>query len=113
MLICAAGDCHGNLSALYEAVRTMERQVERQVDLVLQVGDLGAWRESFTPLIPLPEHVVQPARQKANPGDLGYLLPEPPPVSTIIPDSIPITIEVPLPEPLDMVMDPFKIEPRQ
>jgi hypothetical protein len=43
MLICAAGDCHGQLTALYEGVERLESEVERRVDVVLQVGDLGVW----------------------------------------------------------------------
>jgi hypothetical protein len=43
MLVCAAGDCHGKLSALYDGVQRLECEVGQEVDLVLQVGDLGVW----------------------------------------------------------------------
>ena len=73
------------------------------------VGDLSAWHDSFTPLIPLPEHVVQPARQKNNPNQLGYLLPQPPPLSSIIPSAIPSDIPIPIPSPFDKFIPPISI----
>lgn len=72
-------------------------------------GDAAAWHDSFTPLIPLPENAVQPARQLQNEGEIGYLLPEPPPVASILPDRIPIRIPIPIPEPFDAVIDPITI----
>lgn len=46
MLLCAAGDCHGQLTLLYEGVEELEREIGRRVDLVLQVGDLGVWPDA-------------------------------------------------------------------
>jgi Icc-related predicted phosphoesterase len=43
LLVCAAGDCHGKLTSLYQGVENLEQEIGRQVDLVLQVGDLGVW----------------------------------------------------------------------
>ncbi len=73
-------------------------------------GAMAAWHDSWSPLIPLPEHAVQPARQMASTQDIGYLLPEPPSLASLVPDSIPVPIEIPVPEPFDMVIPPFKTE---
>lgn len=70
-------------------------------------NDALAWHDSFAPLIPLPDHAVQPARQMANAGDIGYLLPAPPSLSSLIPSSIPITLDVPIPSPFDAVVPPI------
>ncbi len=61
MLVCAAGDCHGQLELMYAMIAQMEAQVGRQVDLVLQVGDLGVW--------PDPARVDQATRRHGDAGD--------------------------------------------
>ena len=43
MLVCVAGDTHGELGRLYQIVDVLERQAGRAVDVVLQVGDFGVW----------------------------------------------------------------------
>jgi hypothetical protein len=58
-----------------------------------------AYWDSVPGLIPLPEHAVQPARQRlAGNSDGAYLLPAPPPLASLIPSSIPVPIpNVPTP----------------
>jgi|GEM_PF-1525615 len=60
MLVCAVGDCHGQLDTMYEQVFEMERKFGRQVELVVQVGDFGIWPE--------PENVDK-ATKKRGIGD--------------------------------------------
>ncbi|MFT5289081.1 MAG: hypothetical protein ACI82F_001140 [Planctomycetota bacterium] len=70
-------------------------------------NDLAAWHDSYAPLIPLPPHAVQPARQAANQAEIGYLLPRPPALGALIPNSIPIVINIPIPSPLNAVIPPI------
>lgn len=80
------------------------------------IGGLGgAFIDSQSPLIPLPEHAVQPQRLRdATPAErenLGYLAPAPPPVSELIPDSFDIVIEVPLPGEASAILQATGTEP--
>ena len=43
MRIAVAGDVHGHLGLLYAILGRWSRQAERPIDLILQVGDLGAF----------------------------------------------------------------------
>lgn len=43
MLICAVGDAHGELDAMYAAVEALESEVGRPVACVVHVGDFGVW----------------------------------------------------------------------
>ena len=61
LLICAAGDCHGQLDRMYDTFAHMEATVGRQVDLVLQVGDLGVW--------PDPDRLDRATRERGDIGD--------------------------------------------
>lgn len=45
--IAVAGDVHGHLVLLYRLLRRWEREHQEQVDLVLQVGDMGAFPPPF------------------------------------------------------------------
>ncbi len=74
-------------------------------------GVFAAWHDSLSPLIPLPEHVLQPARQKKEGLDNAYTLPAPPSLDSLIPDSIPITLEVPLPSEATAVLDVVGVDP--
>ena len=71
-----------------------------------------AWHDSFPPLIPLPEHVVQPARQKLSGATTAYLLPEPPSLESLFPDSIPFELDLGLflPSEATLVMDALDVE---
>lgn len=66
MLVAAAGDCHGQLSLLYEGVETLEQEMERPVDLVLQVGDLGVW--------PDPARIDKAAQHRLGAGEFASWL---------------------------------------
>jgi len=61
MLVCGAGDVHGNLDQLYALVERMEEELGRRVDLVVQVGDLGVW--------PDPSRVDRATRAHDGPGE--------------------------------------------
>ncbi len=43
MLLCAVGDVHGKFRQMYRIVEELEEQIGQEVDLVVQVGDLGVW----------------------------------------------------------------------
>lgn len=66
MLVCVAGDTHGELDRLYEIVATFERQVGREVDVVLQVGDFGVW--------PDPRRLDEATRRHGDRGEFRRLL---------------------------------------
>src|SRR5690606_19975172 len=74
-------------------------------------GSMGAGVDSFAPLIPEPEHALQPARQKAGSIANAYLMPRPPPIGEMLPDSIPIEIAVPLPSEADLVLGLIGVSP--
>ncbi len=61
VLVCAVGDSHGHLDDMYRIVEALEREVEREVDLVVQVGDFGAW--------PDPERLDEATRRHGGAGD--------------------------------------------
>ncbi len=61
MLVCAAGDVHGQLDLLYACIEQMEAELGRRVDLVVQVGDLGVW--------PDPRRIDGATLRHGGPGD--------------------------------------------
>ena len=63
MLICAAGDIHGAIDELYEHVLQLEKQLAINFDLVLHVGDFGAW--------PDPEKLDKATAKRDGPGDFA------------------------------------------
>lgn len=77
-------------------------------------GDMEAWHDSVPPLIPMPEHAVQPQRLRdATPEErenLGYLVPSPPDLADLIPNEINIEIDIPLPSNIQLVMDTVGID---
>jgi hypothetical protein len=62
LLVCTAGDTHGNLDLLYELVSRLESALSVTTDLVVQVGDLGVW--------PDPDNIDGPAMAHDGAGDL-------------------------------------------
>lgn len=72
-----------------------------------------AWHDSFSPMIPIPEHIVQPARQKESGVTTAYLLPEPPPLEDLFPDSIPFEIPIKsiLPPEVGFLVDQLGVKP--
>ena len=74
-------------------------------------GVFAAWHDSLSPLIPEPEHVLQPARQRVSGTDNAYVLPSPPPLDSLIPDAIPITLTVPLPSEATAVLGVVGVDP--
>ena len=75
-------------------------------------GWMGAYVASLPPLIPTPKHALQPARQYPT-GDVtnAYMLPSPPSMSDLIPDEVPITIDVPIPGNAGIVASLVGIQP--
>lgn len=65
MLVCVAGDTHGELERLYEIVDVLERQAGRDVDAVLQVGDFGVW--------PDPNRLDEATRRHGDRGEFRKL----------------------------------------
>lgn len=65
MLVCVAGDTHGELDRLYEIVDALERRAERAVDAVLQVGDFGVW--------PDPNRLDEATRRHGDRGEFRRL----------------------------------------
>jgi len=65
MLVCVAGDTHGELGRLYQIVDVLERQAGRAVDVVLQVGDFGVW--------PDPNRLDEATRRHGDSGDFRRL----------------------------------------
>ena len=61
-LICAVGDVHGHIDAMYRIVDELERELERVVDLVLQVGDFGIW--------PDPQRLDEATRRHGGAGKI-------------------------------------------
>jgi hypothetical protein len=47
LTIAVAGDVHGHLTLLYRVLRRFEQEEGEEIDLVLQVGDLGAFPPPF------------------------------------------------------------------
>ena len=66
--MCAVGDAHGHLDDMYEIVAALEQQLERQVDLVVQVGDFGVW--------PNPDKLDEATRRHGGAGDFPRWLAE-------------------------------------
>jgi len=76
-----------------------------------RLGVFGGWHDSLSPLIPEPKHALQPARQKADGGtDNAYLLPSPPPLDSLIPDSIDIEVTLPVPSEVDALLSVAGVE---
>lgn len=46
MLICAAGDIHGAMDAMYEDVLAFEANLDVRFEWVLHVGDFGVWPDA-------------------------------------------------------------------
>jgi hypothetical protein len=67
-LICAVGDVHGHIDAMYRIVDELERELDRVVDLVLQVGDFGIW--------PDPQRLDEATRRHGGAGDFPRWLAE-------------------------------------
>jgi len=61
MILCAAGDIHGALDRLYEAVLAFENSLGVQFEWVLHVGDFGVW--------PDPDRVDRATRRHGDAGD--------------------------------------------
>jgi hypothetical protein len=66
MLICAAGDTHGEMVALYDGVSRLEAEIGRRVDLVVHVGDFGAF--------PDPAHLDEATRKHGDSGEFRELV---------------------------------------
>ncbi len=66
MLLCAVGDSHGHLDAMYSIVEALERELGEEVDLVLQVGDFGVW--------PDPQRLDEATRRHGGAGDFPQWL---------------------------------------
>ena len=70
MLICAAGDTHGDLDKLYADVIAFENDVSSRLgnatrfDYVLHVGDFGVW--------PDPSRIDKATRRHDGAGDLFF-----------------------------------------
>lgn len=44
MIAAVFGDVHGNLAGMYDCCKDWEQQKAKQIDLILQTGDMGLWR---------------------------------------------------------------------
>lgn len=44
MIVAVFGDVHGNLPGMYDCCMEWQQQEAKQIDLVLQTGDMGLWR---------------------------------------------------------------------
>jgi hypothetical protein len=66
MRIAIAGDVHGHLSLLYAILGRWQRESRKPIDLILQVGDLGAFGAEST--------LDQATRRRAeiDPEELGF-----------------------------------------
>lgn len=71
-----------------------ERVAYAKQAMVLRIED--AYVDSLPPLIPLPEHAVQPGRARlVSPAErerLGYTLPKPPKLETLIPNEVEVVL---------------------
>ena len=70
--VCAVGDCHGALTAMYRIVEEIEKKAGREADLVVQTGDLGVW--------PDPSHLDRATAKHDQPGEFEQWLREQRPV---------------------------------
>ena len=66
MWICGAGDIHGALDGMYAAILDFEQALGLTFDLVLHVGDFGAW--------PDPEKLDKATVKRDGPGDFARWL---------------------------------------
>jgi hypothetical protein len=66
MRIAIAGDVHGHLSLLYAILGRQQRETGRGIDLILQVGDLGAFGAESQP-----DRATR-RRAEVDPEELGF-----------------------------------------
>jgi Icc-related predicted phosphoesterase len=63
MLVCAAGDIHGAIDQMFDHVLQFEQQLGVSFDVVLHVGDFGAW--------PDPGKLDKATVKRDGPGDFA------------------------------------------
>lgn len=64
MIISIFGDVHGNIDKVYRSAIAWQRENNKKIDIILQVGDLGVYN-------PLEKPIVSQKILEKNPGELN------------------------------------------
>ncbi len=68
------------------------------------IFDFGGMVDSYSPLTPKPKHAIQPAQQEQSGVENAYTLTAPPPVESLIPDTVHVPFIIPVPSDVKLVL---------